>query len=585
MSLAAERALPPKAPTGEWLYGRWTDLLVGYGLGYLLSVPLLLAISGATGASGWPSSAVLLLVLLVNGPHFGATIVRVYDSRDDRRKYAIFAVYATLALAILFAASSRSVWIASVLITAFVTWTPWHFSGQNYGLLLMVLRRRGIAIDSLEKRLVYASFVLSALIAILAIHGGFDQFVLAPATLPVANVPKIFVLGTPAALATPLTVAAVVAYLGCLGFTAWRLCRRARLRDLAPAFLLVLSQALWFTVPTILLSMGMRTGTLVFSALWVNAAHSLQYLWVTAYYARCSESREPAKRFLLKSFAAGTAITALPGLIMAPHWLGRVPWDAGLAATLAAVVNLHHFILDGAIWKLRDGRVARVLLRTRDPAEAAAAPPPASHPWARKLVWTVAALSLFVPLADIYGMASLAAAKQPAEIERSTRLLKWVGRETTSMYYQLGAFYSRQQNHEQAISHYRRSIELFPTGRSWLALGSEYRRLGEWDQALVAFEAAAKLNPNVAGAHLGRAQALLALPSGASPRSQEEAEASLKRALELLPGHSVAAVTLANLYSEDGRTELAVRTLEQALAADEPSNPAALRRALATLQP
>ena len=31
-----------------------------------------------------------------------------------------------------------------------------------------------------------------------------------------------------------------------------------------------------------------------------------------------------------------------------------------------ALVNIHHFILDGAIWKLREGRVASVLLASRE---------------------------------------------------------------------------------------------------------------------------------------------------------------------------------------------------------------------------
>ena len=31
-----------------------------------------------------------------------------------------------------------------------------------------------------------------------------------------------------------------------------------------------------------------------------------------------------------------------------------------------ALVNIHHFILDGAIWKLRDGRIATLLLNSRD---------------------------------------------------------------------------------------------------------------------------------------------------------------------------------------------------------------------------
>ncbi len=31
-----------------------------------------------------------------------------------------------------------------------------------------------------------------------------------------------------------------------------------------------------------------------------------------------------------------------------------------------ALVNIHHFILDGAIWKLRDGRIASLLLNSRE---------------------------------------------------------------------------------------------------------------------------------------------------------------------------------------------------------------------------
>src|SRR6202008_5156274 len=30
-----------------------------------------------------------------------------------------------------------------------------------------------------------------------------------------------------------------------------------------------------------------------------------------------------------------------------------------------ALVNIHHFILDGAIWKLRDGRIASLLLNSQ----------------------------------------------------------------------------------------------------------------------------------------------------------------------------------------------------------------------------
>src|SRR5262245_4831523 len=143
MSATVEQIRAVSAQGGGWLYGRWLDLLIGCRLGYVLSIPLLFAFSEATGTSQWPLAAVMGLALLVNGPHYGATLVRVYDAREDRRKYFVFAVYMTLAIWGLFAASTHSLWLSSALITVYATWTPWHFAGQNYGLTLMFLRRRG----------------------------------------------------------------------------------------------------------------------------------------------------------------------------------------------------------------------------------------------------------------------------------------------------------------------------------------------------------------------------------------------------------------------------------------------------------
>jgi hypothetical protein len=536
---------------GAWLYGRWIDLLLGCGLSYLISLPLLYAVSASTGTWGWPNGWVVVFALLINGPHYGATILRVYESGADRRKYAVFAVYVTLAIALLFAASSRSVGLASVLITAYLTWSPWHFSGQNYGLALMFLRRRGVAVDPTTKRIVYASFVLSAALAMLAIHGGNEAMVFAPNTIRVTNAPQILRLSLPAAVSVPLGAAILAAYLACLGAAGWRLSRNARLADLGPSALLVLTQAMWFTVPALVGSAS--AGTLMFSAIWISVWHSLQYLWVTTYYAKSSESSDTVRRFLLKSLVAGTAVQALPGVAMSPQFFGTVPWDAGLAATLFAVVNLHHFILDGAIWKLRDGRVARVLLRAPEPAAADAAAPAARRTWMPVLVWGVACLGLLVPLGQALGRSALdGPLPEEGELKRSLQVLQWVGRETTKVHYRIGTLYARQGDHARAISHFERSIELFPTAYAWFALGNEYRTLGRWERAQGAFESAIALNPDVAEAHFGRARALLAQSDTLDAASRDEARASLERALALKPGFTAAAVALAQLEREDG---------------------------------
>ncbi len=584
----ATSAQPGSLPTRQsWLLGRAADLFIGCGLAYLLSVPVLFLTSQMTGVTAFPRAFAALVALLINAPHYGATIVRVYDTGADRKKYAFFAVYVTIALAALFAASSWNVWIASVLITAYVVWSPWHFSGQNYGLMLMFLRRRGIDVDPTTKRLLYASFVLSAGLAIIAIQGGNEASVFAPETLPVANTPRVMHWNLPAMFTDTAGILAFAAYLGCLFAAAWRLRLRARFRDLVPATLLVLNQALWFTIPAILANGNEMSGTsLAFAAVWVNVAHSLQYLWVTSYYARSSGTDTSLRSFLLKSFVAGTAVVTLPGLILAPNLLGATPLDAGLAAALFSIVNIHHFILDGAIWKLRDGRVARVLLRA--PTTGADVEPlflPRRRPWLRQLVWAVAAASILIPILSIVELNAIQSSTQSDQVDRALRTLKWIGRETTEMQLQIAERYAAVGHHEKAIEHYRRSVELFPTGRAWAGLGVEYRWLGDWEAALNAFEAAVALNPEFFGAHFRRAEALLELESSASlADARNEAIAALKRALEIEPGYSEALAMLTRAYAEVGRNDLALIALERALEDVEPSEQPGIRAQIGRLR-
>jgi len=162
---AIEASLPLGPRADRWLYGRWIDLFVGCGLGYLVLVPVLLAYGWSSGVREFPVAAIVAFGMLINAPHYGATVLRVYSDRADRAKYRFFALHATLALALVFAGASRSVWLASALITIYLTWSPWHFAGQNYGLALMFLRRRGVEVDALAKRFFYLSFVLSAVLA------------------------------------------------------------------------------------------------------------------------------------------------------------------------------------------------------------------------------------------------------------------------------------------------------------------------------------------------------------------------------------------------------------------------------------
>ena len=369
VSLSSGRsvALPP----GRWLYGRGLDLWIGCGLGYVALVPVLLGYGLASGVQTWSASVTKALTIGINAPHYGATVLRVYAHAADRARYRFFALYATLAVALAFAVGTRSWWVSSIMITMYTTWSPWHFAGQNYGIAVMFLRRRGIAVDPATKRLLYLSFVLSAALAIIATHGTARVFSVTPSTLPAADVPRLLRLEIPGPVLQSLLAITGIAYLGCLTGVARRLRATVSVADQLPAWALVVTQALWYVVPVLVLPAN--EDLLPFAAVWVSTAHSAQYLWINVYYAKRSDASASARPFLLKCLLAGCGIQIAPVLLFGPDLLGKMPWDAGLAALTLAAVNIHHFLLDGAIWKLRDGRIARVLLQSvRLPAQTVA---------------------------------------------------------------------------------------------------------------------------------------------------------------------------------------------------------------------
>ncbi|MBM4383428.1 MAG: hypothetical protein FJ091_08670 [Deltaproteobacteria bacterium] len=138
------------APT-PWLFGRWRDLLFGCGALYTLAFALLLA-AGPEVRAAQPALLFPLLLTFASMPHYGATLLRVYERSRDRRSYALFSLWATLAVAAWFLAGTLNAAAGAWLVTLYLTWSPWHYTGQNYGLAVMFLRRAGVAIEGEEKR-------------------------------------------------------------------------------------------------------------------------------------------------------------------------------------------------------------------------------------------------------------------------------------------------------------------------------------------------------------------------------------------------------------------------------------------------
>jgi tetratricopeptide (TPR) repeat protein len=560
MAAVTPVAAPSLAPASRrWLHGAVPDLFLGCGLAYV-AVFLGLCVVGPSASAFQPMLIPFLLIVLAGIPHYGATLLRVYERPQDRRAYVFFTVYVTTAVWLAFALGLHWIGFGSLWLTIYLTWSPWHYTGQNYGLAVMFLRRRGVALDDGTKRLLYTSFVLSFVLTVLTMHGNGPTATYAPASYA-GTVYRFLPLGLPYWVRAPGIVLTAVAYAAVLALAFGRLLRVARPADLAPTALLAASQSLWFALPVLVREWSVpglaglepfRVDQAAYTFLWIAAAHSVQYLWVTSYYAAASGPEQDGKAaYLAKTLVAGAAIWTVPTVLFAPGLLGRISHDAGLALLTSATVNLHHFVLDGAIWKLRDGRVARVLLRSAARGEAAApADAPPRRRWLAPLVWASGVASVAI----IFGswwvqnveLANAAAAGNLPRAERAVRQLGWMKRDTPDHYVQIARLKLKTHDLAGARASYRRSLAVSPTADAYLGLGALDEADQRWSDAVATYDKVLQLNPDHVIALHRSGIAWLALGERA------KAKAVLERAVALSPDDKLLKLSLTRAEAEGG---------------------------------
>lgn len=343
------------ATASTWIYNPWLDLIVGCGA---WSAPLLLFsyFSVASSIRAW-SVIFYALALFFNYPHYMATIYRAYHRAEDFHKYRIFTVHITALLVLTLILSHSWVRILPWIFTIYLTWSPWHYSGQNYGLFMMFARRAGATPSDAIRRALYGAFVVSYLILFLGFHTG-------------ASTDPFFIsLGIPVAVSRWEQIVLAVAFFALAGFGLSRLAQETGWRKLLPSLTLFSSQFLWFLLPAgISLIKGLEIPQSRYSSGVLAVMHSAQYLWITSYYARREASSEKGRNWRGLAYF-GVLVAGGIALFVPGPWLASRLFHHDFTRSFlifTALVNIHHFILDGAIWKLRDGRIAALLLNSRD---------------------------------------------------------------------------------------------------------------------------------------------------------------------------------------------------------------------------
>lgn len=353
--ILANGSFVPTTNKGEakWFYNPAIDLIIGCGA---WSIPLLLLSYSFSNVLGF-IVVIYGLNLLINYPHYMATIYRAYRTREEFSKYRLFTLHLTVMILLTAVIMHCSVFATKLVFTLYMLWSPWHYSGQNFGLTLMFARRNGATPTSDQRNALYLAFIASYLMLFIKFN-----------SLP-PDMTYQLSLGIPLWFGHASWFVLLFMFLGLGLWSLIGMTKEIGFRAMIAPITLFSTQFFWFFFFDIMELFDITPATAIaYNGGILALMHCSQYLWITSYYTkRESQTIGNAKWNNLKYYGVliiGGIMLFIPG-----PWLVSYAFKYNLSTSaiiFLSLVNLHHFLLDGAIWKLRDGRIAGLLLDFKD---------------------------------------------------------------------------------------------------------------------------------------------------------------------------------------------------------------------------
>ncbi len=322
-----------------FLHPAFDYLVIGGGFS-LLAIGLLL-VTGWNAAGGMDAS-MPILYLFFNAAHFAASTVRLYTKEGSFEKLPFLTMGLPLvAVAVVLLGLTWPTSVGYAINKIYLTWSPFHYAATAYGLAVMYSYRSGCALPLGEKRLLRVAALLPFVYALTLAELSGSEGWLASREYFAAH-PAVF----SAVSWTAWTVA-----VGSFGLPLLLYLRPLARKEkpmplIAP--LLLLSNGIWWIV---------FTG-------YVNAFnlatvfHGVQYLAIVTVFHVQDSLRDPgntrgavyhAARFYAICFLLAVALFQLWPYAFVLMGFGRTQ----SAFLVIAIINIHHFIVDAYIWKLK----------------------------------------------------------------------------------------------------------------------------------------------------------------------------------------------------------------------------------------
>ena len=340
--------------TAARLWGRtflhpvWDYALIGGGLSLLAVLAVMLMPdarqAGAFDFRGPQLGGIALLsygILLSNSAHFASSTVRLYTKPGATTALPFLSMaFPVACFAVLTVCIAWPQTFGRNLQALYLTWSPYHYAAQAYGLAVMYCFRSGCLIGGQDKKLLWYVAMLPAVYTFIYTGGGRTGL----SWLLTTDVHAIAGVGPAlAAVEGVFIVSAFVAPIW-LFVRLWR--SKTGPMPLISLLVLLSNGAWWFVMPPL------------DAFLVATLFHGIQYLAIIVIFHVNEQVAQPEnQRSRLGHAVWFYGVSLALGYVL----FHAVPWAymaVGFGAVesymlVAAAVNLHHFIVDGYIWRLK----------------------------------------------------------------------------------------------------------------------------------------------------------------------------------------------------------------------------------------
>ena len=348
MAKSALRNLPASLLGQSFVHPIFDYMLIGGGLSLVVGACVL---PNPGAALTFSAASLPYIILLSNSAHFAASTVRLYTKPGAFHSLPFVTMALPLVSLVLLTTCMRFAGTLGPHLTSlYLTWSPYHYAAQAYGLAVMYCYRSGCLLSAGDKKLLWWMSMLPFFYVFstgsnVGLHwidmaGWLDDRPSIDAFL------KTFQFGL------PLVGIVGIVYL-------WRNVSRHQGRPMPLiSVLLLITNAVWWFI--------LRPGN---AFVWATIFHGIQYLAIVVFFHVKDQMGRPNQRhsatYHVLWFYGACVVLGYALFNCFPQacvLAGFGPVESVLL--VVAAINIHHFFVDAYIWRLKKTDANRTIVDT-----------------------------------------------------------------------------------------------------------------------------------------------------------------------------------------------------------------------------